>query len=177
MKGHLSAEALMDVLDGTGASGARAHVGGCALCRSRLREAEEALSLALGTEVPEPPPLYWEALRRNVRRRVSEEPRSRWGLGWLLPLAAAVALVVAVRVGHAPAPSPQPPLTLPAWSALPPETGDAGLAALGEVVTTDGEAVSWDDGKGPAAFVADLSDEDASTLVQMLRAESAGVGL
>jgi hypothetical protein len=119
--------------------------------------------------------MYWEALRRNVGRRISEEsvPRARWG--WLAPLAASAAAlaVLAFVVGggdEAPSPTPEP---VPAWSALPPVEEDAGLAVLTGLATTATEVdwTDWEEGQGLGAFVAGLSDEESEALVAALRVE------
>jgi hypothetical protein len=121
--------------------------------------------------VPEPPGLYWEALRRNVRRRIAEEPVRPSRRSWLVPVAAAAAAVVIAAVslvGRTPEPSPAQPY-LPAWSALPPVEEDDDLAAVIGVVE-DG-LTEWDEGQGLGAFVASLSEEESEALVAALRVE------
>jgi hypothetical protein len=162
---------MTDVLDGGGSPLEWAHVASCAECRSRLEEARVALRLAVRTEVPEPPGLYWEALRRNVSRRIAEEPAGASRRSWLLPLAAAFAAVVVLVVsliGRVPE-SPSAGTYLPAWSALPPVEEDENLAAVSGVVE-DGLA-EWEEGQGLGAFVAGLSDEESEALVAALRVE------
>jgi len=172
MTAHLSDEALMDVLDGAGAPADREHVDGCEACRDRLVEARAGASLASLADVPEPPPLYWEALRRNVARRIAEEPQRRWAALWLAPLAAAAVVLVVVgvgRVGLTPTVSPTAAVTLPPWSALPPEADDPGLPVLVDLARVDGDEATLDDGRGLVAFLADLSDEERQALVEALR--------
>ena len=169
MSAHLSDQTMTDVLEKGGSPTEWAHVASCPACRSRLEDARAALQLASEGEVPEPPGLYWEALRRNVSRRIAEEPshRARWG--WLVPLAAATAaiVVIAVSLGGNP-PVPSAPL-LPPWSALPPVEDDEGLAVVSGF--TNGELTEWDEGRGLGAFVASLSDEESEALVAALRVE------
>ena len=169
MSAHLSDPTMTDVLEGGGSPLEWAHIASCAACRSRLEEARAAVQLVSTAEVPEPPGLYWEALRRNVSRRVAEEPerRSRWS--WLVPLAAATAALVVIAVSvveRHPAPSASGPL-LPAWSALPPVADDEGLAVVSGY--TDAELTEWEEGRGLGAFVASLSDEESEALVEALR--------
>ena len=171
MSAHLSDQTMTDVLESGGSPIEWAHVASCAACRSRLEEARAGRELASKAEVPEPPGLYWEALRRNVSRRIAEEPprRSRWA--WLAPLAAVTAVVVVIAVslvGRPPAPS-ESALLLPAWSALPPVEDDDGLAMVGGLA--DGELANWDEGRGLGAFVAGLSDEESEALVAALHVE------
>jgi hypothetical protein len=122
-------------------------------------------------EVPEPPGLYWEVLRRNVGRRIAEEPGRRSWRGWMLPLAVATAAVLVLAmsfVGRPPTASDSPPL-LPAWSALPPVEEDERLAVVSGLA--EGELPDWEEGRGLGAFVAGLSDEESEALVAALRVE------
>jgi hypothetical protein len=162
---------MMDVLDGGGSPQDWAHVASCVECRSRLEEARAGLGLAARAEVPEPPGLYWEALRRNVSRRIAEEPSPPSRRSWLIPLAAAAAAVVVLVVsfvGRTPE-TPSAGTYLPAWSALPPVEEDEDLAAVSEVL--DDGLSEWAEGQGLGAFVAGLSDEESEALVAALRVE------
>jgi hypothetical protein len=168
MRRHLPDETLMDVVDEVATPSARAHVAACAECGGRVEEAREGLALAGGAEVPEPSPLYWEAFRRQVGRRVEKEDRrSIW---WrLMPIAAAVAALVAmVPVLRAPSPAAVGP-TLPAWSALPPADQDPGLAVLQGFASTQGDLVSSHEGRGVTEYIATLSDEESRALADVLR--------
>jgi hypothetical protein len=177
MRTHLTDKAMTDLLEGGGSPAEWAHVAACRECRSRLEEARLGLGLAVRADVPEPPGMYWEALRRNVGRRISEEavgkPRARWG--WLAPLAAGVAVLAVVVVfvagGREPVSTPAQPV--PAWSALPPVEEDEGLAVLAGLTTADSEVgwTGWEEGQGLGAFVAGLSDEESEALVAALRVE------
>ena len=180
MIGHVSDDRMVDLLENRGTPVDWAHVAGCQESRGRLDEARDAEALAAGIDVPEPPGLYWEALRRNVSRRIGAEPPARRPWGWVLPLAAAVAAVLVIGLvlpGRAPAP-PRAAAALPAWSALPPVETDEGLAAVRGFA--DGDGVEWaelQEGQGLGAFVASLSDEESEALVEALRVEGAGEGL
>jgi anti-sigma factor RsiW len=169
-RAHLSADKMTDLLYGEGSPEERQHVAGCETCRACLQEARAALDLASTADVPEPPPLYWEALRRNVRRGVAAEPEGRRRWGWMAAAAAAagvLAVVLALQV--------RPPergsttTVLPAWSALPPVEEDVELtAALGGLGATDVTPMEWAEGPGLGAFLAGLSDEESETLVEAL---------
>jgi hypothetical protein len=124
--------------------------------------------------VPEPSPLYWEAMRRSVGRRIAEDrhraPR------WLVPalsLAAVVAVVV-FTTARAHAPSIPPPPTLPAWSALPPLEDDPSVPALEGLVASAPELEEVEEGRGLTAFLAGLSDEDYRALADSLRRAGQG---
>jgi hypothetical protein len=172
MIAHLSEQTMTDVLEGGGSPVEWAHVASCPACRSRLDEARAGRALASKAEVPEPPGLYWEALRRSVSRRIAEEPARRVRWDWVVPLVAAVAaiLVIGLSVGvRSPALAPTP---LPAWSALPPLEEDPGLAVVNGLADGElGEWTEWNEGRGLGAFVAGLSDEESEALVAALSDE------
>jgi hypothetical protein len=179
MAGHVPEQRLLDVLEGTGVA-ARAHVEACAQCRARLAEAQAGLALAAGAEVPEPSPLYWESLRRQVSRRVDEQGARlpafwrRISLGPALAAAAAVLVGIVTLLpvaGRLPSPLPERPL--PAWSALPPADEDEGLDVLRAVAPTVAEASPPAACVGVAECVADLSDEESQVLAERLRQEIA----
>jgi hypothetical protein len=174
MTRHVSDESLPDLAEGGGSDAERAHAPACGPCASRVEEARAALALARRADVPEPSPLYWEAMRRNVGRRISEESHRSPLWARLVPVAGAatvVVVVVALTAGrtHEPAPSPEP--TLAAWSALPPAEDDASLPVL------EGLAVDMpdlDEGRGLGAFLAGLSDEEGRALAESLRRAGQG---
>ena len=171
MSHHLTDETLADALLGTAGGDALEHLRSCAACAGRLAEAEAGLALARRDEVPEPSPLYWEALRRNVSRRIDEEPPRRPWVAWLAPLAAAAALVAVVLV-RVPARSPGPDASpaavaaLPSWSALPPLDEDEAMPLLEGLVATTGSGL--DEGSGPEAYVAGLSEDEQAALAVAL---------
>jgi hypothetical protein len=176
MASHVPEQRLLDVLEGRGAAD-RAHVDACGQCRTRLAEAQAGLALAVGAEVPEPSPLYWEALRRQVSRRVDEESERRpafWRRLWLGPALAAAAAVAGIVTflpvaGHHPAPLPEKPL--PAWSALPPAEEDEGLDVLRAVAPAVADAPAPTGCGSVAECVIDLSDEESQVLADNLRRE------
>jgi hypothetical protein len=176
MFGHLPEETLMDVVDGTAAPSAREHVAGCEACRARVDEAAQAWALAETSDMPEPSPLYWEAFRRQVDRRIEGEGKRQW-LHFLVPLAAAAGLLVALPL-KSPAPVPQPSLAavLPAWSALPAAEDDPGLEALQAMTSADSDLASSYERSGIQEMLSDLSDEENEALADRLRAGGAKVG-
>jgi hypothetical protein len=176
MTRHLPDESLPDLAEDRGSEAERAHAAACASCAARLADVRSALDLARRAEVPEPSPLYWDAMRRSVGRRIAEQPRSRPRWAWLAPLAAAAALVAALilTTGRTRAPSPTPAPVLPAWTALPDAAADPSLAVLEGFAAEDGDLANLDEGEGVGPFLAGLSDADYRALAQSLR--SAGKG-
>jgi hypothetical protein len=176
MRRHLSDESLLRLAQGGEADGERAHVLACARCATRVEEAREGLTLARRADVPEPSPLYWEAMRRRIEQRIAEEPRRSPAWAWLAPVlatAAAVA-VVALTTGRAHAPAALPSPTLPAWSALPPAEDDASLEVLEGVAIADGDLGTLDEGRDLSAFLVGLSDEESRALADSLREAGKG---
>jgi hypothetical protein len=179
MRGHLSEETLLDVAEGQGGPADREHARECAGCAARVADARDGL-VALATEDgPEPPPFYFEQLRREVGARLDPPPRRAFS-GWLLPLAAAAGLFVVVPLTlrePKPLPLPSTAPALPAWSALPPAEEDVDLAVLEAVAFAEPEAavaalerpVSLDE------ELLDLSEEDNQALARAIRARPGGL--
>lgn len=160
MARHVTDETLLDVLEGTAVAGSRRHVEACAACAARVEEARGGRALAREAEVPEPSPLYWEALRRNVGRRIEKDSAGRSWRWALLPMVATAAAVLLALPVMRPSFSPAPAPLLPAWSALPPVDQDAGLAVLEGLDIADAE-LSADGERDVVESLADLSDEEA----------------
>ena len=176
MTRHLSDESLLRLVQGDSAEAERAHLSACGRCAERVEEARAGLALARLADVPEPSPLYWEAMRLRIERRIAEEPRRSPRWAWLAPIlatAAAVAVVV-LTTGRAHAPAALPGPTLPAWSALPPAEDDVSLEVLEGVAVADGDLGTDDEGRGVSAFLAGLSDEEYRALADSLREAGKG---
>ena len=176
MTRHVSDESLADLAEGGGAEADRVHAAGCGRCAARVDEARAGLALARRADVPEPSPLYWEAMRRNVGRRIAEGPHGAQRWSWLVPVASAVVAVAVVvfTTGRTHAPTAPPPRTLPAWSALPAAADDVSFEVLEGLAVADPELEKLDEGRGVTAFIADLSDEDYRALADSLRGAGQG---
>jgi hypothetical protein len=175
---HLSDERLIEALgnDGRLDEPSRGHLEDCETCAARMGELEETWRLVSDAEVPEPSPLYWDAFRRQVARRLDEArgpfPSRRF---WIPGLAAVVAagLVVASLVPWSPPGTSTLPLRpLPAWSALPEDDGTA-LVILEHLAPSDEDMDSLGAG-GTADRLAELSDEESRSLADALRGEWEG---
>jgi hypothetical protein len=175
MTRHVPNESLPDLAEGGGREADRAHVQGCSSCAARVEETRAVVALARRAEVPEPSPLYWDAMRRSVGRRIAEEPRRTPRWAWLAPVAAATAVVAvfALATGRTHAPSPGPASVLPAWSALPAAEDDASLVVL-EGLEEEGGLGDVYEGRGVGPLLAGLSEDDYQALVDSLRGAGQG---
>ncbi len=172
MTAHVSDDAVVDLALGAGTAAERAHASSCHACARRLEEARSALDLAQRAEVPEPQPLYWQALRRGVSRRIAEDGQRPRRFGLLVPLAAAAAVVTVLIAG--PGLSRKVPVEpgLAAWSALPVEAEDDGLRVLEGLALSSSELVEWDRAEGLGVTLANLTDDESRVLAKTLREHS-----
>ncbi len=184
MSGHPKEEELMDLAEDGGSAELREHAAGCVSCAGRVAELRELLSELPQADVPEPPPLYWEAFRRNVSRRIAEErPRPAWR-GWLVPLAALAATagvaILAQRpvVTHAPsrttASVARASAPLPAWSALPPAEEDEAMPVLEGLAVGGSDLGEWYEGRGLGPFLAGLTEDETAAVPRTLQAADEG---
>jgi hypothetical protein len=127
--------------------------------------------------VPEPPPAYWEAFRRQVDGRLEarpappRRPRPVVSLALaasLLLLVAAAAIVLHERLASPPATAARG-AALPAWSALPDPESDPGWAVLQAMAPTGGLLAAVE--CGLAECLAELSEDESSALAEALRSE------
>lgn len=163
---HVHDDELMDAAEGIASADVRRHVQACAACRERVEATASGLDLAQAADVPEPSPLYWEAFRRQVGRKVGAERRWR-------PAAWAAAAVAVIAIGlltpnRQPA---QPTSTLPAWSASPLSAeDDSGLAQL-SALATEAEEIALAGCSGVADCLSGLSNEETMALADVLSQE------
>jgi hypothetical protein len=177
MRGHLTDEMLIDAADG--ATEPLRHARDCADCRRRLDAMRGTLDEAIAAEVPEPSPLYWEAFRAQVERRIDGGSRVRRPFAFWPALAAAAAMLVASSglltglrgsiprgdTGSSPA---------RAWSALPPEADDEAAQVLEGALASLGEDPVVGDCRGLAHCLAALTDEEQEALAEAVRSELGG---
>ncbi|MFI5183616.1 MAG: hypothetical protein ACHQNV_04395 [Vicinamibacteria bacterium] len=181
MTGHLSYEELVEALEDDAASHGRSrseHLRECEACRARVREMEQTVHLVSDAEIPEPSPLYWEAFRRQVGRRLEEEGRPfawrRIFLPGLTAVAAASLVIVSlVPWSHTVAPKAAA-APIPAWSALP-EDDDTALTVLQGLGPSEDEVDAVAGGAGGVADrIVDLSEAESGALAASLRGEWEG---
>jgi hypothetical protein len=171
---HLDGDRLFDVLEGAGSAADRAHVAACAECGALVAGARAGQQLAASADVPEPSPLYWEALRRSVGRRIETHRRRTWAVR-LVPVvatAAAIAFVVPSLRLTSSGLSPVPMAALPAWSPLPPADDDPGLAVLAGLAHSTSE-LNLSECDGIAECVSQLPDDENGAVLDALRDEMA----
>jgi len=169
---HLSEQQIVDLVEGAAGWDVRRHAEACTECADRAKETGETWALLRETPIPEPTPLYWEAFRRQVARRLDTRRAPFWQRTFFPPLLAAAA-VLAGLVSFLPLGSVtelQPTLpTLPAWSALPPAEEDAGLTVLAALPAADLAEVGSCDGATDCVEL--LSDDEGQVLATALRQE------
>jgi len=167
---------VVDLALSAGTATERAHAGSCATCSRRVEEALEALELTRRADVPEPPPLYWQALRRSVGRRIAEDGHRSRRRAFLVPLAAAAAVAAVLIAGPATrrkGPSVVEP-RVAAWTALPAEDDDDGLLVLEGLALTDAGFTEWDASAGLESYLAGLTDDESRVLAETLRDNAQG---
>jgi len=176
MTRHPSEESLLALAEGDVREADLAHVSLCAECASRVEAARAGIVLAGRADVPEPSPLYWEAMRRRIGQRIEEDrARARWWT-WLAPIAATAAavLVVALAAGRAPSPAASPLPGLAAWSALPPWEDDGSLEVLEGLAVADAGLEALDEELAVGSLLADLSEEERRALAESFRGAGQG---
>jgi hypothetical protein len=177
MRGHLSDEMLIDALDA--AAEPLSHARECDGCGRRLDALREALGQATEAEVPEPSPLFWQAFRAQVGRRIGAGSRASWRFAFWPALLAAASVLVATSglVTGLRGPLSGPDVAVvPAslWSALPPESEDQSLPVLEGAFASLGEDSMIADCRGLTHCLAALTDEEQQALAEAVRRELAG---
>lgn len=101
---HLTADELIDAMEGMLEARRQAHLDTCEECRKQLADMSSVLREARAVEMPEPSPIFWQHFSQRVRTAVDAEalPSGGWTkwLGWpvLVPLGAVALLLLALPV-------------------------------------------------------------------------------
>jgi hypothetical protein len=74
---HLSAEELVDAVEGTLAPVARTHLESCPACRQEAAQLSAVLAETARVAVPEPLPLFWNHFSTRVRDAIDAEPKPK----------------------------------------------------------------------------------------------------
>jgi hypothetical protein len=185
---HLTPEQFVDIADGVLAESGTdvaPHLSTCAECRRQLADMRAVMTeAAVGDDVPEPSPLFWDHLSARVRTAVGEEPAPRsWRARLLQPwvlvpslasvIAAAAFLVLLPRPAIAPA-KPAPPPSMIQTSALPATADRLVLPALERsqplgaaddpqltLVADYSTTLSWDEMRDEIALSESAASSDA----------------
>jgi hypothetical protein len=117
---HLTADELVDLVEGSTKDADVPHLAACESCRHQLGDLRTAMTNAASVDVPEPSPLFWHHFSARVREAVASEatPHSGWWRRWLswpgvmAPLSVVAAAVIAIVAVSPPRPtvSPMPSL-------------------------------------------------------------------
>lgn len=185
---HLTADELIDAMEGVLEAARQAHLDTCEQCRGELAELSSVLREARAVDLPEPSPIFWQHFSRRVRTAIDAEalPSSGWTawLRWpvLVPLGAVALLLIAIGL-RTPAPIDQPPSQASANDAAASSATaeDIALADDRWVLVADivGE-MDWDTASAaglvvePGAAeraVLELSADEQRELTRLLRAE------
>jgi hypothetical protein len=106
---HLTADELIDAMEGMLPSDRQAHLAACHECRQQLDDLASVLNDAKQVSVPEPSPLFWNQFSRRVNETIGAEPEAAWPqwLRWqvLLPLGATAMIILALALTI---PKPEP---------------------------------------------------------------------
>ncbi|MDO8680881.1 MAG: hypothetical protein Q7R30_20370 [Acidobacteriota bacterium] len=185
---HLTADELIDAMEGMLDAARQAHLDTCEQCRGELAELSSVLREARAVDMPEPSPIFWQHFSQRVRTAIEAEalPSSSWA-GWLrwpvlVPLGAAALLVIAMMLR---APTQGEPVT----SLVLEYGGDASSATADDIALADDRWVlvadivgemDWDTASAaglvvePGAAeraVLELSADEQRELTRLLRAE------
>jgi hypothetical protein len=200
---HLTADDLVDLVEGTTKGADVSHLAECLVCRQQLADLRAAMTTAKNVEVPEPPPFFWTQFSARVRDAVASEatPRGAWWRRWLswpgvtAPLSAAAAAVIVFFVVSTPRPTKVPPphvgpvaanprgLSTPSTPDLLRESveyDDASLELVAELTDSLGWDAAADSGLAPNGSaehaVTHLSLGELQQLEHLLQEALAGKG-
>lgn len=109
---HLEEDELVDVLDGRLSPDRRTHLQRCDACRGRADGLAHVLARAADSEIPEPPPEFWDRFSGRIREAISNEAPApvlsvtvfRWA-GLASAAVLLLAFVLSRPDGRAPRPS------------------------------------------------------------------------
>lgn len=183
---HLTADELIDAMEGMLEAGRQAHLETCDECRRQLADLSTVLREARAVDLPEPSPMFWQHFSQRVRTAIDAEPLPADGWRWLrwpvlAPLAAAALLVMVFVL--------QPPTIVDPINSDPAATEAAIGSSVDDVALADQRWVlvadivgdmDWDTASAagvvvePGAVeraVLELSAEEQQELTRLLRVE------
>ena len=181
---HLSPDEWTDALAG-GRPDAKldAHLAACPACRAELAELRMLVDdTREAGEMPEPSPLFWDALSARVRDAVDDVPvPTRWWAAYWRPVAAmasvlgTVAIVLSSQPTRGPVAVDGPVAPLAAdgepiivWSLIEQVVAPMPIDTVAEAGILPSDEVT-------AAAIEDLSPAEVDALRRLLRAELSGL--
>ena len=185
---HLTAEQIVEALDGVLATSERAHLDACESCQREIASLAALLKETQAVELPEPSPLFWNHFTARVHEATSGlavPPVTAWWHGLWRPIGALAVTAGAVLVfnlartpGSAPAVGALTGDTLLADAAARADIADVQPWDLVKTVTSDLAAADLHEVAAPttdatAAVIADLSSSQREALMRLLKAEMA----
>ena len=172
---HLTADELIDAMEGALEARRRAHLVECAECRRQLDDLVGVLNEAKQASIPEPSPLFWQQFSKRVNHAIDSEPSGVWPewLRWqvLLPLGAVAMIILALMIA---VPKQDPVETLGADTTTPLVAEDtwASFADLVGDLDVDAAAEAGVIAPGLAdQAVLHLTAEEQQELSRLLQAE------
>jgi hypothetical protein len=149
---HLTAEQLVDAIEGAQAPASDAHLQSCDACRRQLAELEALRAMAADADdVPEPSPLFWDHLSAHVHEAVAADEglRVAWwrpsAWPWLaLPVAGALVVAFAlagVLTSRLTPPPPTPSADASSAIAAAPAADDPSLNLVADLASQ----MDWED--------------------------------
>ena len=103
---HLTADELIDAMEGMLAPERQAHLTACDQCQRELAELSNVLSEAKQVSIPDPSPLFWSHFSERVRVAIDHDaaPGNDWPswLRWqiLAPIGALALLVLGLMIAY-----------------------------------------------------------------------------
>lgn len=184
---HLTADELIDAVEGMLEAGRQAHLDACDDCRRQFADLSSVLREARAVDMPEPSPIFWQHFSERVRTAIDGEALPSAGWPWLrwpvlvpLGVMALLLLVVLLRMPATIDPA-APPVAVNDPAAGSATTDDIALADDRWVLVSDivGE-MDWETA-GAAGFVVEpgdaeravfeLSPDEQRELTRLLRVE------
>jgi hypothetical protein len=98
---HLTADELIDAMEGMLEAERQSHLDTCEQCRRELADLSSVLREARAVDMPEPSPMFWQHFSQRVRTAIDAEPAPSTGrAGWwrwpvLVPVGAVALLLMA----------------------------------------------------------------------------------
>lgn len=175
---HLTADELLDAMEGMLDAERQAHLSSCEACQRQLADLSGVLREARQVSVPEPSPLFWQHFSQRVSLAIDEAPSTGGWAAWLrwqilLPLGAVAMIVLALVIA---VPTRDPGVAIaddsPAGIAGAEDSWVAFAELVGDVdLDTAAAAGMFDQPDVVEQAMLELTAEEQQELTRLLRAE------